>query len=88
MDGGIQVAALWGRNILGRLPLPTRIGAFHLYKGGPLDSTVRCLVRGRRVGRYSTIADVAYVQDTSATLTSVVAYIQDLELHLPPTAGR
>jgi NAD(P)-dependent dehydrogenase (short-subunit alcohol dehydrogenase family) len=88
LDGGIQVAALWGRSILGRLPLPTRMRAFHLYKGGSLDSTVRCLVRGRRVGRYSTIADVAYVQGAAATSTSVVAYIQDLELHLPPTTGR
>jgi len=49
MDGGVQVAALWGTHILGRLPLPTRIGAFHLYELGPVAAPVRCLVRGQRL---------------------------------------
>jgi hypothetical protein len=88
VDGGIQVAALWGRNLLGRLPLPTRIGAVHLYKRGPLDAIVCCVVRGRRAGRYSVIADVAFVRGSSATSSDIALYIQDLELHLPPTAGR
>jgi NAD(P)-dependent dehydrogenase (short-subunit alcohol dehydrogenase family) len=83
MDGGVQVGGLWGTHVLGRLPLPTRIGAFHLYRRGVVDSPVRVAVRGRRAGQYRLLADLAYFTGAGA----VLATMQDLELHLPPHAS-
>jgi hypothetical protein len=84
MDGGVQVAALWGTHILGRLPLPTRIGMFHLYERGPVGAPVRCLVRGQRVGQHRVLADLAYVLDDGR----VVCTMHDLDFHLPAAATR
>jgi NAD(P)-dependent dehydrogenase (short-subunit alcohol dehydrogenase family) len=84
MDGGVQVAALWGTHILGRLPLPTRIGAFHLYERGPVATPVRCFVRGQRMGQHRVLADLAYVREDGR----VVCTIHDLDFHLPAAATR
>jgi hypothetical protein len=84
MDGGVQVAALWGTYILGRLPLPTRIGEFHLYERGPVGEAVRCLVRGQRVGQHRVLADLVWVLDDGR----VVCAIRDLDFHLPAAATR
>jgi NAD(P)-dependent dehydrogenase (short-subunit alcohol dehydrogenase family) len=84
MDGGVQVAALWGTHVLGRLPLPTRIGALHLYERGPAGGLVRCLVRGRRVGQHRALADVAFILEDGR----LVCTLHDLEFHLPAAATR
>jgi NAD(P)-dependent dehydrogenase (short-subunit alcohol dehydrogenase family) len=84
MDGGVQVAALWGTHILGRLPLPTRIGSFHLYERGPVATPVRCLVRGQRMGQHRVLADVAYLREDGR----VVCTMHDLDFHLPAAATR
>jgi len=84
MDGGVQIAALWGTHLLGRLPLPTHVGAFHVYERGPVAAGVRCLVRGRRVGQHRVIADVAYVLADGR----VVCTLGDLDFHLPAAATR
>jgi hypothetical protein len=83
MDGGLQVTGLWGTHLLGRVPLPTRIGAIHLYRRGVVDSPVRIVVSGRRAGQYRLFADLVYLTEAGA----VLATIQDLELHLPPHAS-
>jgi hypothetical protein len=84
MDGGVQVVALWGTHILGRLPLPTRIGAFHLYERGPVATPVRCFVRGQRMGQHRVLADLAYVREDGR----VVCTMHDLDFHLPAAATR
>jgi hypothetical protein len=84
MDGGVQIAALWGTHILGRLPLPTHVGSFHLYASGPVASPVRCLVRGKRVGQHRVLADLAYVLDDGR----VICTMHDLDFHLPAAATR
>jgi hypothetical protein len=83
MDGGVQLAALWGAHLLGRLPLPTRIGAFRLYRRGPVDSPVRVVVSSRRAGQYRVLADLAYFTEE----TGVLGTMHDLELHLPPSVN-
>jgi NAD(P)-dependent dehydrogenase (short-subunit alcohol dehydrogenase family) len=84
MDGGVQVAALWGTHILGRLPLPTHIGSFHLYERGPALSPVRCLVRGKRMGQHRVLADLAYVLEDGR----VICTMHELDFHLPAAATR
>ncbi len=84
VDGGLQLGLIWGRHVLGRPPLPTGVGAFHLYRRGPVDSSVRCLLRGTRTGEMRVTADLVYVTDGGALL----GYVQGLEMHLPLTADR
>jgi NAD(P)-dependent dehydrogenase (short-subunit alcohol dehydrogenase family) len=84
MDGGVQLAVLWGAHLLGRPPLPTTMGAFHLYRRGPVEAAVRVVVKGRRVGQYRVLADIAYLTEAGG----VLGYMQDLELHVPPSANR
>ncbi len=79
VDGGLQLACLWGRHVLGGVPLPTRVGAFDLYREGPVDTPVRCLLRGRRAGQRKVIVDLTYLTEAGAVLGS----IRDLEMHLP-----
>jgi hypothetical protein len=88
VDGGVQIACLWGRTLLGRLPLPTRIGVFRSYQSGPTQGPLRCVVQGRRMGRYSVVADVTFVDAQRRGGASVVAVLEEVELHLPPAASR
>ncbi len=84
LDGGVQVAALWGTHLLGRLPLPTKIGAFRIHRAGPAGSKVTCFVRGRRAGQHQVIADLAFVAEGG----QVLGTMQEIEFHLPPVATR
>jgi hypothetical protein len=85
LDGGVQVAALWGTTLLGRLPLPTRIGAFHVYAREEAPSgPVKCFVRGKRTGQHAVIADLAFVHEDGRVLGAM----EGIEFILPPTATR
>ena len=83
VDGAFQLASVWGRHLLGGRPLPTAVGALHLYRTGAIDSVVRCILRSARVGTRHVTANVVYLTDTGAPL----GYVQDLEMHLPLTAN-
>jgi NAD(P)-dependent dehydrogenase (short-subunit alcohol dehydrogenase family) len=84
LDGGVQVAALWGTHLLGRLPLPTRIGAFHIHRGGPAGARVRCVVRGQRAGQHHVVADLAFITEGG----DVLGTMTKIDFHLPPVATR
>jgi NADP-dependent 3-hydroxy acid dehydrogenase YdfG len=79
MDGGLQLAGVWGTRVLGGVPLPTSIGCFEVYRAGPVDGAVRCVLRGRRTGQRKVLLDLAYSSETGASLAS----IRDVEMHLP-----
>jgi hypothetical protein len=84
LDAGVQVAALWGTTLLGRLPLPTRIGAFSVFAHGPAGGRVSCFVRGKRTGQHAVVADLAFVSEGGRVLGAM----QGIELHMPPAATR
>jgi hypothetical protein len=87
MDGGVQVAALWGTHLLGALPLPTQIGSFALYSADgpiPAGSRVRCFVRGRRMGQHRVLADLAFVDGRGKTL----GLMRGLDFHMPAGSAR
>ncbi len=82
IDGGLQLACVWGRHVLGGVPLPTSLGAFDVYRTGPIDGPVRCILRGRRAGQRKVVVDLAYLTETGSLLVT----IRDLEMHLPLVA--
>ena len=79
MDGGLQLACVWGKRVLGGVPLPTTIGRLDVYRAGPVDAPVRCVLRGRRTGQRKVLVELAYLTETGALLGT----IRDLEMHLP-----
>jgi hypothetical protein len=84
LDGGVQVAALWGTHLLGRLPLPTRIGAFRVHRSGAAGKRVTCIVRGERAGQHRVVADLAFVAEGG----QVLGTMNEIDFHLPPVATR
>jgi hypothetical protein len=83
IDGGLQLACVWSRHVLGGATLPTSIGTFELYRTGPIDSPVRCVLRGRRAGQRKVLLDLAYLSDTGALLGA----LREVEMHLPLVVG-
>ena len=84
MDGGMQVAVLWGAHVLGRLPLPMGLGAYRIYRSGPVDAAVKVLLSGRRTSSFRAVARVAYV----AANGDLLGVMEDLELYLSTGASR
>jgi hypothetical protein len=84
VDGGLQLACVWGRRVLGGVPLPTSIGRLDLYRTGPVEEPVRCILRGRRTGQRKVLVELAYLTEAGALLVMV----RDLEMHLPPGLER
>ncbi|TDD61686.1 SDR family oxidoreductase [Kribbella antibiotica] len=55
IDGGLQLALVWGHQVLGGAALPMSVREFRLYRRGPVDGLVSCVVRSR--GRTTTTAE-------------------------------
>jgi len=83
LDGGLQLAILWGARQHGSSSLPTRIGAYYRYHEGPCPGPVRCTLQGRIEGGTRTLCDLAFCTDDGA----MVAELRDVELHARPTAA-
>lgn len=84
LDGGLQLAILWGEQMLGKSSLPTRVGAFHRYRDGLLPSPLHCALRGRVVGGSRTVSDITF----STAEGDVVAELRGVGLHALPARDR
>jgi hypothetical protein len=80
-DGGLQLACIWSRHVLGATALPTSIAALDLYADGPVDGPVRGVVRGQRAGQRRLTLDVSFVAGGRP-----VASLRGVEMHLPLAA--
>jgi len=84
LEGGLQLAQLWGFRALGALTLPTRIGAFvpHRINGDGAGPT-RCLLRASTVGDLRTVSSAAFLSATG----NVIAELRDVEMHVVVTGA-
>jgi hypothetical protein len=81
LDGGLQLARLWGMQQLGSPLLPTRIGRYCGASPDPAaDGPYLCHLRGRTVGEMRTVSNLVFVGPTGR----VVATLDDLEMHALP----
>lgn len=80
IDGGMQLALLWGYERLGELTLPTRVSEFVSYVAGPLTTSgpIRCVLKGRLVGSTGTRTELTFISDDSR----VLAELHGLEMHM------
>lgn len=82
MDGGLQLALLWCRRMLGGASLPTSIEAVRTFTEVPTTGPLRCTLKGRGAKGSKAVADVVFTGADGA----VVAELQGVETHLLPRA--
>ena len=80
-DGGLQLALLWSRRVLGGASLPTSIGEVHTWTDEPPVGRVRAVLRGRETGGSRALSDVQFVDDKG----SLIAELKGVETHLLPS---
>jgi hypothetical protein len=80
LDGALQFALLWSREVLGGASLPMAVQAFESYAEGLVPGTLRCVVRGREVHESRAVCDVL-LEDLSGR---PVAALRGVETILRP----
>ncbi|HEX4383081.1 MAG TPA: SDR family NAD(P)-dependent oxidoreductase, partial [Myxococcales bacterium] len=83
LDGGLQLALLWTRHVLGGASLPTFIERLDARLGEPAKGAVRCVVEGRQAKGERAVSDLIFTDETGAT----ILLVQGLEAHLLPHEG-
>ncbi|MGW1161220.1 SDR family NAD(P)-dependent oxidoreductase [Streptomyces sp. NPDC002519] len=61
VDGALQLALVWAQEELGAATLPMAVAECRVHRGGPVDGTVRCVLRGRRIHSTGARCDAALI---------------------------
>ncbi|MEB3328977.1 MAG: SDR family oxidoreductase, partial [Candidatus Sericytochromatia bacterium] len=77
LDGGLQLARLWGYHMAKRPSLPTSIAEFRRYVAGPVDVPLHVELRGRSVTKHRTLTDLRFTTREGA----LVADMRGVEMH-------
>ena len=77
LDGGLQLARLWGYHSLGKPTLPTSIGSLWLLRHGVESEPIRCVVSARAVGSSKIVCDIGFVNAGD----EMVATMSGVEMH-------
>ncbi len=84
LDGGLQLARLWGYHALNRLSLPTAIGSFEMFEAGGTPGTAICEVHAKPVTQSKFLCDI----DWTTTAGEPLASMRNVEMHtLPDSHG-
>jgi acyl transferase domain-containing protein len=83
LDGGLQLALLWARHVLGGETLPTFIERLDARLDGPVKGPVRCVVEGRKAKGVRAVSDLIFTDESGA----VILLVQGLQAHLLPRRG-
>ncbi|RIE05258.1 SDR family oxidoreductase [Cohnella faecalis] len=84
IDGGLQLARLWGLRTFGEPTLPTTIGSYGAYGSLPEDRPVVCRIRSERRGRYKTVSQLTWLNEAG----EIVAELRDVEMHIVANHGK
>jgi hypothetical protein len=79
-DGGLQLALLWCKHVLGGASLPTGIGEIRSWVDAPVRGPIRCTLTGRTAKGQKSVSDLVF-QDASG---KVIAEFVGVETHLRP----
>ncbi|MFF7144197.1 SDR family NAD(P)-dependent oxidoreductase [Streptomyces nodosus] len=66
LDGALQLALVWAHEVLGAATLPMGVAECRVYRRGPVDGTVRCVLRGRKVHSTGARCDAALIDADGA----------------------
>ena len=84
MDGGLQLALLWSKHVLGGAVLPMSMGEYRSYRDGLTEGPMQGVVHGRKIHDQRTVCDIAF----SDAKGQVVAEIIGVETVLRPDTTR
>jgi acyl transferase domain-containing protein len=80
LDGGLQLAVLWSKQVLSGASLPMKVGALHLYEPGLPSGEIQCVVHGSQVHDCRAVCDVTFAHLDG----KVVAELKGVETILRP----
>jgi acyl transferase domain-containing protein len=60
IDGGLQLAVLFGQRMLGAPNLPTAIGELRRYHDGPFEGPIQAIAQGQRLGAHAVSTDIMF----------------------------
>jgi hypothetical protein len=80
LDGGLQLARLWGLHQLGHPSLPTRIESVTLYSDRPVDGPIHCMLTSGALGELNTVSNISLVGEDGER----IAELHGVEMHLLP----
>jgi NAD(P)-dependent dehydrogenase (short-subunit alcohol dehydrogenase family) len=85
IDGGLQLARIWGFERIDYPTLPTSLERITFYQQGLIEGPVKCIIRGKTMGKAGTRSDLWFVDSNNR----LVAEIQGLKMHvaLSETSG-
>ena len=83
IDGGLQLAILWGIQKTGNKSLPTKIGTYHSYLAGPITGPVHCELHSKSVADDRTVSDILFFNKDG----QLAAELCDVEMHMLPKKG-
>jgi NAD(P)-dependent dehydrogenase (short-subunit alcohol dehydrogenase family) len=84
VDGGLQLAVLWSKHMLGGAALPMGVKSFHSYTDKPPNGPYRAVLRGQVVGRDKLSADITLAENDG----TLVAEIRGVDMILRPDGAR
>jgi NAD(P)-dependent dehydrogenase (short-subunit alcohol dehydrogenase family) len=85
LDGGLQLARLWGIHNANLKSLPTKIGSFYAYRNGPISGPIDCVLNGKSIKNKRTLSDISFFDKKGR----LAAKFCDVEMHmLAETATR
>jgi len=80
MDGGLQLAVLWAKKMLGGASLPTKLGELKVFAGGPAKGPMKVVLTPRKVSGATTLSDIHFEADGKT-----VAVLEGVETCLRPS---
>ncbi|MFB7456883.1 SDR family NAD(P)-dependent oxidoreductase [Streptomyces sp. NPDC056188] len=66
VDGALQLALVWAQEALGAATLPMAVAECRVHRRGPVEGTVRCVLRGRKVHSTGARCDAALIDADGA----------------------
>ena len=72
LDGGLQLALLWTRNVLDGASLPMALGELRTYREGIANGPVLCVLYARQVHDARAVCDIAFVDATGAVIAEMI----------------
>jgi acyl carrier protein len=64
LDGGLQMAVLFGQRVLGGPNLPTAIGELRRYGSSPSEGPIRATATGQRIGEHAVSTDIVFTDSS------------------------
>ena len=83
LDGGLQLAILWGIHNLNQKSLPTKIGACYTYQNGPITGPIDCVLTGKSIQNGRTVSDISFFDQAG----KLAAKLCDVEMHMLPDSS-